>query len=225
VDGAAEELDNNLKMLYRDPDREAQEKSLYLLANLFYKRKNYQEVVRLLEFALRQYPDNPDAARSRYQLADSYRLLAGQHQQAFINSVQNPKTKDHYQALHRELLQKAADEFLVLARFLETPEGSNLLTLEERVQVPFTAAECCFNLGQYEKALQIYQHLAQRYPSDRIEGLNAMGGLVRCYAALGQAERLRETLATVQEVLPTFPPEIKQPWSDWLRVASKPLQD
>lgn len=226
VDAAAAELDNNLKMLYRDPDREAQEKSFYLLAGLFYKRKNYQEVVRLLEIALRQYPENPDAARSRYQLADSYRLLAGQHQQAFINAeYQNPKTKEHYQTQHRELLQKAADEFLVLARFLETPEGSNLLTLEERVQVPFTAAECCFNLGQYEKALQIYQHLAQRYPSDRIEGLNAMGGLVRCYAALGQAERLRETLATVQEVLPTFPAEIRQPWSDWLRVASKPLQD
>ena len=50
--------------------------------------------------------------------------------------------------------------------------------------MPFLAADCQFDMGDYDTARRPYQVLAERYP-DRLEGLNALGGMVRCYSALG----------------------------------------
>ena len=40
---------------------------------------------------------------------------------------------------------------------LDKPEGQGLLTLEEQVQVPFLAADCLFDLGEYATALAAYR--------------------------------------------------------------------
>lgn len=67
--------------------------------------------------------------------------------------------------LHREYLTNASNEFLDLAKLLDTPEGKGLLTLEEQVQVPFQAADCLFDLGDYDTALMAYKILAERCPA------------------------------------------------------------
>ena len=41
--------------------------------------------------------------------------------------------------------------------------------------MPFLAADCRFNLGRYDEALQLYDCLAKRFVG-RTEGLNALGG-------------------------------------------------
>ena len=40
---------------------------------------------------------------------------------------------------------------------MDGPEGKGLLTLEEQVQVPFLAADCLFDLGDYDTALMAYK--------------------------------------------------------------------
>lgn len=105
---------------------------------------------------------------------------------------------------------------------LDSAEGQNLLTQEERVQVPFLAADCRFDLGEYPTALAAYEGLAQRY-NNRLEGLNALGGMVRCYSALGDAEKMQGCLKRIEQMLPQMPAPVQQQWLEWLKVARKPI--
>ena len=114
------------------------------------------------------------------------------------------------------------DEFLALAADLDGPDGKGLLTLEEQVQVPFQAADCLFDLGDYDTALTAYKTLAERYPG-RLEGLNALGGMVRCYSALGDTTNMRQRLVEIDALLPKMPKQVQEQWSQWLTVARKPV--
>src|SRR5262249_16747901 len=74
------------------------------------------------------------------------------------------------------------------------------LSAEERIQVVFTAAECRFSLGRYDEALQFYDVLAQRYKG-RTESLYALAGCVRCLAARGRFDELKERLQELWNTL------------------------
>ncbi len=225
LDEAQEDLELNLKLLRNaDPDPEAEEQSRFALGNLYYKRGKYLQVVEELGAAVKRFPANPDGTRAHYHLADSYRQLADQAL-ADANAVDvtgSREKRDHAMKLHREYLTNASNEFLDLAKLLDTPEGKGLLTLEEQVQVPFQAADCLFDLGDYDTALMAYKILAERYPG-RLEGLNALGGMVRCYSALGDTVNVQQRLAEIDTLLPKMPKQVRDQWSEWLTTARKPV--
>jgi hypothetical protein len=103
------------------------------------------------------------------------------------------------------------------------------------VRVPYVQAECCFNLGEYPLALETYTRLAERFarpidgPSDPLAPryaewrLEALGGVVRCYAALGKKEEMRKRLGEIQSLLPGVDETLRRKWEDWLRLARQPL--
>lgn len=225
LDEAEASLVFNLKMLRFDADPEALSQSLFALGNLLYQRRDYRRVVRYLEDALGRFKDNPEVTRARYLLADSYRQIAAQENQSFLlGENMSAETRQHFQKEHRRWLQKAADEFAVLDRYLETPEGKDHLTAEQRIQVPFIAAKCWFNLGQYDKSLEIYDRLIDRYPG-KVEGLDALGGAVSCHAALGQIDKVKQRLLQIKNQLPQMPEDVRGPWEEWVKEAIKPLKD
>jgi tetratricopeptide (TPR) repeat protein len=87
----------------------------------------------------------------------------------------------------------------------------------------FRAAESCFNHGQYREALQIYNELAQT-GAGGVEGLDALGGMVRCHAALGQQAEVRQRLEDIRRALATQDdPAVRQKWEEWVTSASKAL--
>lgn len=223
LDEAEAALELNLKLLRFDPDSEAQEKSLFALGGLLYQRKNYSAVVRKLEEALGRFPANAEATRAHYQLAESYYILANQeNQRILLGEYKNDEAKDHGRRQCRRLFQRAAEEYLELNRFLETPEAAGHLSADEAAQVPFLAAECKFNLGQYEDALTIYEKLAAK--SKDLDRLNALGGMVRCLSSLGRADKVRERLADIRASLANMDDTVKAQWENWLRIASKPFE-
>lgn len=225
LDEAEAALVYNLKMLRWESDPEALSQSLFALGSLLYQRRDYRRVVRYLEDALGRFKDNPEVTRARYQLADSYRQIAAQENQSFLlGENMSPQTRQHFQKEHRRWLQKAADEFATLDRYLESPDGKDHLAGEQRAQVPFIAAKCWFNLGQYDKALEIYERLIGRYPA-KVEGLDALGGAVSCHAALGQIDRVKQRLLQIKTTLPGMPEDVRRPWEDWVKEAIKPLND
>ena len=155
----------------------------------------------------------PEATRARFQLAESCRLLADEAQRKVLdNTARTPEEVEHLEKDKRYWLKKAADEFFELAQFLDKPESAGQSTPEERIQVPFQAAICRFNNAEYDIALDIYTHiadtfkvppvpapsdlaaeaLAKRYPQLRLE---ALAGVVRCHAAMGQPDKVRTALA------------------------------
>jgi tetratricopeptide (TPR) repeat protein len=223
LDEAEAALSLNLKLLRFDPDMQAQEKSLFALGGLYYQRRNYRMVVRRLEEALGRFPAHPEATRAHYELADSYRQLAAQENQNFlIGESMTADTKAHFQREHRRWLQKAADEFAELARFLETPEAQGHLSPGQQTEVPFIAARCRFNLGQYDEALRLYEKLVGRHPTG-VQGLQALGGAVSCHAALGQYDKVRQRLAEMRAALAQVDEAVRRDWEVWVTEAGKPL--
>ena len=226
LDGAQEMLEQNLNLLRDDPDPEAQEMSLYALGDLLYRRGNYRLVVQRLGAAVKHFPANPEATRAHYQLADSYRQLADQtHLDAKLDgddANKGEETRQHALDEHLVNLTNAKDEFQKLADLLDQPEGQGLLKMEEQVQVPFHYADCLFDLGEYANALQAYQTLAGRYDG-RLESLNALSGMVRCNAALGDGGKMQATIAQMETLLPKMPAAAREQWSQWLTVVRKPV--
>jgi TolA-binding protein len=243
LDEAEAALSLNLKLLRFDPDPEALEKSLFALGDLLYQRRNYRMVVRRLEEALTRFqaepaaprsvdppgpaagqpPLTPEYTRARYQLADSYRQLAAQENQNYlIGDNMSGETRKHFLQEHRRWLLKAAEEFSRLDELLQNPQTQGHLRPDQQVRVPFIAARCWFNHGHYEKALKIYDDLARRYRK-RPEALEALGGTVSCYAALGQLEQVRNRLDDIRRELPDMNEPVRRAWEAWIIEASKPL--
>lgn len=231
IDQAAANLDQNLKLEHHDPDPEAQDKSRFALCSLLYQggpkfARNYRRVVALLEGALERAPLSPEAVLARYQLADSYRQLAAQR---FINHYMSEKLSTdahkHYLEENRRSLARAAEEFAKLEQWVDNPELCSLLSVKQRVETPFVVAECNFNLGNYEKALNKYEALAKKWGT-RPEGLWALGETVRCHGAMGDYEKLRQRVEDIRKLLPTvlgFSDADRKYWHDWLAQVSKKL--
>ena len=222
IDHAVDTLEQNLQLLRSDNDPEAHQKTLLALGDLFYKHGNYLKAVERLKVALTagRFPADPASTRAHYQLADSYRRLADQAltSAAGADAGQSSDKVALKRKEYHDYLVNATDEFEGLAKLLETPEGKNLLTPEERVQVPFLAADCHFDQGEYPVALAAYERLAARY-AERLEGLNALGGMVRCYSALGDAEKMEQALTRIEQMLPKMPEPVRLQWSEWLKTA------
>jgi tetratricopeptide (TPR) repeat protein len=225
LDEAEAALVFNLKMLRWESDPEALAQSLFALGSLLYQRRDYRGVVRYLEDALERFKDNPEGTRARFQLANSYRQIASQENLSQImNTSMSEEAAAHFKKEHHRWLQKAADEFAVLERFLETPEGKDHLTPEQRAQVPVIAAKCWAELGEHAKALAIYEKLIDRYPG-KVEQLDALGGAVSCHGNLGQIEKLKQRLLQIKMLLPQMPEDVRKPWEEWYEQAVKMLNE
>jgi hypothetical protein len=192
-------------------------------ADRLFGQKKYREVVRVLEAAQGVLPMTPAGTRARWQLAESYRLLAAELAPVVRDPAPNVSEEAHQHAASefRRFLTKATNEFDSLARFLVQPESAGHLTRIERLEVPLTVAGCRFDLGQYHKALEIYTYLADEH-KDKPLGLDALGGAVRCYAALGQQELLTRRLKEVRARLGILDEPARKQWEDWIAVAETP---
>jgi TolA-binding protein len=227
-DEAEATLVENVRQLRFEAEREslvALTESLLTLGNLLYQRRDYRRAARYLEDALGRIKDHPDATRGRYQLADSYRQIAAQENMSFLlGESMSAETRAHFQKEHRRWLQKAADEFAALDAYLEGGGSQGKLTREQCDQVPFITASCWFNLGQYEKALKVYQRLIVRHAKRPRRLVDALGGAVTCHAALGQANMVRQRLLQIQtDALPQLPQPDRDAWQQWLNEATKGL--
>jgi tetratricopeptide (TPR) repeat protein len=231
IDNATRELEQNLQLDYGEPDREAQEKSKLALCSLLYQSatnaklpQNYRRVVVLLEGAIDHYPATAEAVRARYQLADSYRQLAAQRTVThFMSERLSPEAQDHYVEENRRALTRAAEEFGKLEEMLQNADQGSLLSLKQRDEVPFIVAQCRFNLGEYDKALQKYDELARKW-GNRPQGLWALGGTVQCFGSMGDFDQLRQRADHIRTLLSNTEglSEVdRQQWLDWLNQVSK----
>ncbi len=239
LDSAEEALEQNLKLLRLEPDPDVQQKSLFALGGLAFRRNNYRAAVPRLEEALHVDPPltTAEATKARFQLAESCRQLADQEQKKLLEEpAKTPEESEHIKKEHIRWLLKSADEYYELARFLDAPESAGQLTEEERIQIPFLAAICRFNLGEYDTALDIYDHLATRFVKPAPETpttlaaryaqyrLEALAGVVRCHAALGRGEQVRKRLEEMRLILEGADDAVREEYDKWITSAAKSLQ-
>jgi tetratricopeptide (TPR) repeat protein len=223
LEDAEEALKVNIDTLRFAPDQEALEKSLFKLGSLLYQRRKYRLAVHRLEEAINRFRDDPEVPQARFQLADAYRQISLQENQSLLlDEKMSPEKRAHFEQENRMWLRKAAEEFDQLDRFLDTLAGQNALTPELRVKVPFITARCWLNAKNPGKALEIYQRLSGRY-AGKVEQLDALGGVVSCYALVGDEDKVRQHLVQIQMLLPGMEEAVRVPWQQWVEEATGEL--
>lgn len=219
TDKAAEMLELNLQMLRVDPDDEALEQTLFTLARLQFRRRDYAAVRLMLEMALDKFPSSRLATRGRFELAETYRQLAQENQLLAQDINLKPEAREHFLQQRRDSLGKAIEQYETLGQSLGE-EAGGAFTPREQVQILFSVADCRFNLGEYPVALQLYDGLADRY-KDRLERLSALGGTARCYAAQRDFTRFKARLDEIRVALRGVDEPTRRQWEEWLSVAGK----
>jgi TolA-binding protein len=234
IDSAEKELEQNILIEHRDSDPEAQEKSRLALCDLLYRKaaslpQFYRKVVLHLEGHIDHFALTPESVRARYQLADSYRQQVDHdtlnRHALSVSEKMSPEAAEHFLALNRHSWARAAEEFAKLEEIIREPELAKLLSLKQQVEIPFHVAECYFNLGEYEKALQKYEDLAKKWGKSQ-HALRALGETIRCFGGMRDYERLHRRVAEVRVQLAVtegMNENDRQRWNEWLNQADKPL--
>jgi tetratricopeptide (TPR) repeat protein len=226
LDKAGDILEQNRSFWIDKPpgsatDTGALEKSLFALGALRFTQKNYLASERLLKEALDHFKDSPEAVRARFQYAESCRQLA-----IGINAERTgpspPKDIAHLQEQFNKWMGQAALYYYELAVQLDKQDATAYLTQEEKIHVQFLAADCRFNLGRYEEALEFYEVLVDRY-KQRTEKLTALGGAVRCLSALRRFDQVKLRLDEIELALRTMDGPDKEQWKQWVDNAKKPF--
>jgi hypothetical protein len=232
IDRARYELEQNILIEHRDSDpeaQEAQEKSRLALCSLLYQSAtslppNYRRVVQYLEKHLDHFAVTPEAVRARYQLADSYRQIASNNQ--INHSARSEKisldVENHHREVNRHSWTRAAEEFTKLEEIIQDSALASLLSLKQQVEIPFFAAECYFNLGEYEKALHEYERLAEKW-GRRQHALRAMGETIKCFAAMKDYKQIQQRADSIRGMLATtegLTDADRQRWIEWLKIVT-----
>lgn len=233
TDLAIDMLDQNRLALQLEHDDEALENTLNSLGHLLFLQKvrNAREKDRdpaavraILEVAVTRYPTGPVRGRGRFELAETYRVLADQENRKLVETnTLTSETRGHYLEQRRSWLMKAAEQFQILNQsLLNDTEIAKELTPPEQIHVAFSVAECRFNLGDYPLALKLYEELSERY-RNRPERLSALGGMARCHAAQREFKLFRTRLEEIRLALPDVDEQTRKQWEAWLNIAGKGL--
>jgi hypothetical protein len=233
LDQAEKLLEENFTPSSKDMDRDTKEKTLFALGNVHFQRHAYQNAICRLEKAVKDFPDNEDANRARFQMAESFRLLA---EEAATNrdEAKLKESAAYYDKQYQGFLLDAANKYQELADVLSSRTNEKPLSKDEqdllRVSA-FASAQSRFYLGNYDESRRLYEGLAARY-HHQIEALHALAGVAQCCWSKNDNKTARETLDAIQKALndlndKDFPKESgswdRKKWQAWIDDRSKPL--
>jgi tetratricopeptide (TPR) repeat protein len=235
LDEAATNLQQNVQLMRRDPEPDAQalEKSLFALGGVLYWQRNYGEAISRFEDALqmarrrddssRSHPSpSPEAALASYHLADSYLQLFRKLDKDAADGSQSRENQEHWKQQAQGFLKKADETFRDLEQFLQTPEGKDHLALADRLDVSLSVADCQFYLGNFEDALALYEKQIDQLkteletyeklgPAQRDQSeyfLQALSRTIRCYSAKERWDYVQIRAADTRRVLEKVKPAL-----------------
>jgi hypothetical protein len=129
-------------------------------------------------------------------------------------------------------MQKAEANYHKLADDLAAMRSSQKLSTEDELilrDAGFAVADCHFELGDYSGAARLYEDVVGRYP-DRVEALEALKQITRCYWVERDSKKAAETVQRVKSTLKSLSdagldeasghPSRKE-WQEWLDWAGK----
>jgi tetratricopeptide (TPR) repeat protein len=249
-DDAEQALQENLTALLQaaQPDADLQERTLYALAAVAYKRqgavkqelREYGTAIQRLLGALQQYPNSPQAVVARFMLANcywneaSFKDLALKSGRSGTKDTLSDDERKVYQRQKEEFLQKAAEQYeAVEEQMLARERAGNRLSAPEASSLnhaSFMAADCYFWLQKYEEAVRRFGALALRY-QQRPDELIALSRLWQTYVWWNKPDQAKATIDRVREALTHIPDAAfdgshethrREYWLDWLNRATRP---
>jgi len=200
------------------------------LGRLYLSTGRYAEAIERLSEALRRYPEDPQRARLRFELADANRLSAAQLEKRLGEAM--PLTeRSEIERIRVERLNNALSLYAAVRADLETVPPERLGPLERMMlrNTIFYRADCAYDLGRFDEAIKFYDAAAQRYASDPAS-LVAMVQIVNCYASLGKWREARTAHERARARLKELPdgawnsaavPMDRRHWERWLEASMR----
>jgi len=203
------------------PDAPEFADALFLLGEVRLRRENFEAAISSFEEALTRYPNDERALRARFLLANAYRgsALALKHELADANFA---GSADDVRSEATARLEKARTIYHAIQTELDPPaarEGNRLKELYYR-QSSLYEADCTFESGQYERAVNLYEEAAATF-RDEPAALAAYVQIINCEVFLGKRNEAHAALARAVILAKTMPKEafagslVGADWKDW----------
>jgi TolA-binding protein len=162
----------------------------------------FQEAIRLLDEAIRRYPQAEQATEARYLLADSHRQAANWPRQR-LESATIEASKAPLVRQMQEELDAAVKEFSgLIAELGDDRDGKGQSRLEQSIlrNSYFGRADTLFEMGRYDEAAEAYSAATNRYQNEP-ESLSAYVQIAACYRRQDRQSEARGTLEQARLVL------------------------
>ena len=176
------------------PAAEEFKDGLFLLARLYERRGHYEEVIPRLDEFLNRYGDDPRAEQAGFLLAEAYRQSAEAIRRDLGQAV-NAVRREQLETWRRQRLERANALYGRSISAVEARPKSTHTPLEAtRLALShFYRADCAFDLGQYARAIELYEEATLKYEDDP----SALAGyvqMVRCHHRLGNSADARQAI-------------------------------
>ena len=131
----------------------------------------HPEAIARLTESIERYPDAPDRAIVRYRLAESLRLSSGEIAGRLRQAMPESQRRE-LERLRQDRLRQAMAEYERVALRLDDDPGRRLNELEANAvrNSFFFRADCAFDLGDFDRAIEFYDAAAQRFSDDPASG-------------------------------------------------------
>ena len=213
------------------PDSPSYRQALIELGKLYARMgredpKFFEPAIERLTEAVERYGDRPEAAQIRFQLAEAYRLSV-RHLREKRTELTSQREQLENRALQRRRLEQAQMYYDQVITELNARRPETLSRIERLAMRNsyFYQADCAFDRGQYELAIDLYSRAAERWNNDP-SALIARVQIVNAYSELGRIQDARAANRIALNQLERMPEEVfedanlpmsKRHWEDWLR--------
>jgi tetratricopeptide (TPR) repeat protein len=160
-----------------------------------------------LEDALALYPDDPQSPRLKFDLANCYRK-SGQALRAESQILKQPVAREAGLLESKQRLLRAAEVFGEVITALATRDTgkTDLSALEQsHLRAAYLhRADCLFDVGQYDTAVEAYREAVWRYENSPV-AVSASMQIVLAHQNLGQSADARAALRRMEWLLRKIP--------------------
>ncbi len=203
------------------------------LGALYYRSARYPQAIERLTESLERFPGAHDASMIRYMLADALRLSSAQIGASLALAMPQAQRQE-LSALRDQRLAQALTLYQEICdssvdRDLRRMSELDLIALRNAF---FYRADCAFDLGRYEQAIDYYDAAANRYANDAAS-LVAMIQIVNAYTKMGQLAEAQTANERARQRFRELPDEAfqradlpleRRHWERWLESTTELAQ-
>ena len=180
------------------PESYIYHEATFKLGELYSRDGRFEDAIQWFGEALQRYPEDPRSPRATFLLAHAYRR-SGLDLDHVAEELASPLQREELYREKRVRLRRAAELFgTVIDRLSGHPYES--LTPLQRLQFKLSyayRADCAFDLGEFERALPLYQEVVRVFQDDPI-ALPAYVQIISSYESLGRLDEIGPAVQRAQ---------------------------
>jgi tetratricopeptide (TPR) repeat protein len=214
------------------PESAIWQKAIFLLGQVLHRQGKYAEARRRLTEALERRPDDPEASRGRYLLAEGHRSAALAMNEAIwkeSSASAAASLRDRQRAEYEAALAGYRDLLTFYAARKAAGAPLDALDQTQECNALFFIGSCYFEMGEYAQSIAAYERAAARYQGDP-RSLNAFVQMAEALRRERQEVAARTAVEKARWILRQAPGNDldKQPagmtreqWTAWLDWAER----